>query len=228
MKKKFILFLSTILLLSSCGNKLDLYPYVAIAPDEITADDLPALRIGMYNDMQNDPTTRGFIMFDLLGGDISGSTGNPQDIINSILSPLNSYVTGSWNGYFSALYQVNNIISITAGLPESEIRNRTLGEAHYFRAYIYFSLVTRWGDVPILRENTLDKPFRDPVSEVWAFVEEDLATAATLLGQSKSYYYVSGDAVTALQARVMLSQNKMTEATKFAESLITSGKYRLD
>src|SRR5690606_22314279 len=36
------------------------------------------------------------------------------------------------------------------------------------------------------------------------------------------------DAVTALQARVMLSQNKMTEAASFAEDLITSGKYKLD
>jgi len=228
MKKKFILFLSTILLLSSCSNKLDLYPYVAISPEEITPDDLPALRIGMYNDMQNDPTTRGFIMFDILGGNISGSSGNPLDIINSTLSPLNSYISGSWNGYYSALYQVNNIISITEGLPESELRNRTLGEAHYFRAYIYYNLVTRWGDVPILRENTLDKPSRNPVTEVWSFVEEDLATSSTLLDQAKNYYYVSKDAVIALQARVMLSQNKMTAAATFAESLITSGKYRLD
>ncbi|SMC68380.1 SusD family protein [Pedobacter nyackensis] len=215
-------------MLSSCGKQLDLFPHSGISPDAVTADDLPALRLGMYNNMQNDPKVHSFITFDILGGNLTGSSGNPLDIINSTLSPLNSIVAASWNGYFSALFQVNNIISICESLPASEVRNRTLGEAYYFRGLIYFNLVTRWGDVPILRKNTLEKPFRKPVTEVWAFVEENLNQAAALLGTSESYYYVSADAVTALRARVMLSQGKMTEATTYAESLITSGKYKLD
>lgn len=228
MKQSLILFVSTLLLLSSCGKQLDLYPHSAISPDAITEKDLPALRLGMYNNMQNDPKVHAFITFDILGGTLSGSSGNPLDIINSTLSPLNSIVAASWNGYYSALYQVNNIISICENLPASEVRDRTLGEAHYFRALIYFNLVTRWGDVPILRKNTLEKPFRNPVTEVWVFVEENLTQAANLLNTSTSYYYVSADAVTALRARVMLSQNKKTEAATYAESLITSGKYKLD
>ncbi|WP_084287690.1 RagB/SusD family nutrient uptake outer membrane protein [Pedobacter nyackensis] len=228
MKQRLILFISAILMLSSCGKQLDLFPHSGISPDAVTADDLPALRLGMYNNMQNDPKVHSFITFDILGGNLTGSSGNPLDIINSTLSPLNSIVAASWNGYFSALFQVNNIISICESLPASEVRNRTLGEAYYFRGLIYFNLVTRWGDVPILRKNTLEKPFRKPVTEVWAFVEENLNQAAALLGTSESYYYVSADAVTALRARVMLSQGKMTEATTYAESLITSGKYKLD
>src|SRR5690606_27277915 len=42
------------------------------------------------------------------------------------------------------------------------------------------------------------------------------------------YYYVSADAVTALQARVFLTQGKKTEAAQAAEKLINSGKYALD
>lgn len=228
MKQRLILFISTILMLSSCGKQLDLYPHSAISPDAVTANDLPALRLGMYNNMQNDPKVHAFITFDILGGTLASSSGNPLDIINSTLSPLNSIVAVSWNGYYSALFQVNNIISICENLPASEVRNRTLGEAYYFRALLYFNLVTRWGDVPILRKNTLDKPFRNTVTDVWAFVEENLTLAAGLLNTSVSYYYVSADAVTALRARVMLSQNKMTAAAGYAESLITSGKYKLD
>ena len=231
MKKKLI-YLSALfgilLMTGSCGNKLDLYPYSAMSPKAVTPSDLPALRLGMYNDMQNDPGVYAFILFDLLGGDIHTASGSPFDLINTILSPLHSMVGGGWNGYYGALFQVNNVIDVCENMEASASRNSTLGEAYYFRAYIYYSLVTRWGRVPILRENTLDKPFRDPVEDVWKFVEDDLDAALSLLSTSTNYYYVSADAATALKARVMLSQGKMTQAASLAESLITSGKYKLD
>ena len=167
-------------------------------------------------------------MCDILGGDITQSNYNPIDVINSTLSPLNSAIVNGWNGYYSALYQVNNLLAVTAKFPDSEISVRARGEAHYFRAYIYFCLVSRWGGVPLLRENTLDKLPRSPAADVWALIEEDLDTAASLLDTSESYYYVSRNAALALKARVMLSQGKMTEAARLAEDLITSGPYKLD
>ena len=127
-----------------------------------------------------------------------------------------------------ALYQVNNVISIVEDLPESDLRNLIIGEAHYFRAYIYHSLVTRWGGVPIQRVNTMDKPFRDSEEAVWAFIEEELETALAFLGTSSSCYYVSRDAALALKARVMLERGKKTEAAALAEGLIKDGKYKLD
>ena len=87
-------------------------------------------------------------------------------------------------------------------------------------------MVTRWGDMPILRENTQENVPRDPAEQVWNFIEEELELALDLLGSSKSYYYVSHDAAVALMARVKLSRGKKTEAAELAESLI--GKYKLD
>ena len=193
---------------SSCSNMLDQYSHSAIPPEAVTEKDLPALRLGMYNRVQNEPQTRSFIMCDILGGDITQSNYNPIDVINSTLSPLNSAIVNGWNGYYSALYQVNNLLAVTAQFPDSEISVRARGEAHYFRAYIYFCLVSRWGGVPLLRENTLDKLPRSPAADVWALIEEDLDTAASLLDTSESYYYVSRNAALALKARVMLSQGK--------------------
>ena len=213
---------------SSCSNMLDQYSHSAIPPEAVTEKDLPALRLGMYNRVQNEPQARSFIMCDILGGDITQSNYNPIDVINSTLSPLNSAIVNGWNGYYSALYQVNNLLAVTAKFPDSEISVRARGEAHYFRAYIYFCLVSRWDGVPLLRENTLDKLPRSPAADVWALIEEDLDTAASLLDTSESYYYVSRNAALALKARVMLSQGKMTEAARLAEDLITSGPYKLD
>lgn len=229
MKKHIIGILLSTLILTSCADSLNIFSHSAVAPEAVTEKDLPALRWGMYDAVQNDPGARTFIFFDILGGTLSTSSGNPKDLIYGTLNPLNGYIASSWNGYFSALYQVNNLISITENMSSTlTLRNTVKGEAHYFRAYIYFSMAARWGDMPIIRKNTMDLVKRDPLNEVWEFIEEDLDMAISLLGTSSSYYYVSKDAATAMKARVMLSAGKKPEAAILAESLITSGKYRLD
>ena len=222
MKKIIYIFIGC-LLLTSCSGMLDIESHSAVSPGSVTPQDLSALRMGMYNKVQNSPTRESYITFDILGGDLTQSTGNAKDLINSVLSSLNSIVSSSWNGYYNALYQVNNVLSIVESLPESELRNLIIGEAHYFRAYIYHALVTRWGGVPIQKVNTMEKPFRDS-----AEAEEELQTALAFLGTSSSYYYVSRDAALALKARVMLERGNLTEAATLAEGLITDGKYKLD
>lgn len=83
--------------------------------------------------------------------------------------------------------------------------------------------------MPILRQNTLEKVSRNSESEVWAFIEEDIENALSILGNTSTFYLVSADAALALKARVKLSQGKMQEAATIAESLITSGgTYKLD
>ena len=227
MKKIIYIFIGC-LLLTSCSGMLDIESHSAVSPGSVTPQDLSALRMGMYNKVQNSPTRESYITFDILGGDLTQSTGNAKDLINSVLSSLNSIVSSSWNGYYNALYQVNNVLSIVESLPESELRNLIIGEAHYFRAYIYHALVTRWGGVPIQKVNTMEKPFRDSEEAVWSFIEEELQTALAFLGTSSSYYYVSRDAALALKARVMLERGNLTEAATLAEGLITDGKYKLD
>lgn len=223
-----IILISLICFLSSCADQLDQYSFAAISPEAITEKDIPAIRYGMYNSVQSDPGTRSFIMFDMLGGVLKTVSGMPRDIVNSTLNPLNSYISGSWNGYFSALYQVNNMLAVCERFPNSEVSLQAKAEAHYFRAYIYFCLASRWGDVPILRKNTMEKVSRDPLADVWAFIEEDLDVVISILDSSKSYYYVSKNAAIALKARVSLSQGKKAQAAELAESLITLGIYKLD
>src|SRR5690606_11679697 len=226
--KKYILAMFVLTLCGACSSQLEQFSFTAISPDAVDIRDVPAVRYGMYNSVQNDPTVRSFILFDMLGVTIQSNTDTSRDLINATLSPLNATISSSWNGYFSALYQVNNMLDVANRFPEAELASLSKGEAHYFRAYIYFCLVTRWGGVPILRNNTLERVSRDPINAVWAFIEEDLDAAASPLGTASSYYYVSRDAAIALKARVLLSQGKKQQAAELAESLITGGAYRLD
>ena len=193
-------------------------------------DDIEALRIGMYNKVQEGPTYYSYIAFDLFGGELMTSTGRPIDLINSLSNALHTFVSSQWNGYYKALLQVNNVMSIAEGLADSPTRNRVLGECRYFRAYIYLCLVTRFGDVPVLRQNTQAKVSRDPASMAWELVEEDLDAASGFLNglSADSFYYVSPAAVTALKARVKLYLGKKGEAKELAESLIANPNYALD
>lgn len=227
MKKIFYAIISCFIM-SSCSGMLDIDSHSGVAPDNITEKDLSALRMGMYNKVQNSPERETYILFDLLGGNLKSKTGSSLDLINNILSPLNSIVSSGWNGCYNALYHVNNVISIVEAQPESELKNTILGEAHYFRAYLYRLLVTRWGGVPLIKKNTLEKLPRESEENIWMFIEEELNSAISLLNTSDNYFYLSKDAATALMARVKLETGKYDEAYKLAESLITSDKYALD
>ena len=149
---KIILF-ALLPLMGACSGMLDIEPHSAVSPTVVGSDDIEALRIGMYNKVQEGPTYYSYIAFDLFGGELMTSTGRPIDLINSLSNALHTFVSSQWNGYYKALLQVNNVMSIAEGLADSPTRNRVLGECRYFRAYIYLCLVTRYGDVPVLRQN---------------------------------------------------------------------------
>ena len=140
-------------------------------------------------------------------------------------------INGSRGGRFA--FEEAGYLLLFGELPTPEKLEefcRVLGECRYFRAYIYLCLVTRFGDVPVLRQNTQAKVSRDPASMAWELVEEDLDAASGFLNglSADSFYYVSPAAVTALKARVKLYLGKKGEAKELAESLIANPNYALD
>ena len=68
MKKIIYIFIGC-LLLTSCSGMLDIESHSAVSPGSVTPQDLSALRMGMYNKVQNSPTRESYITFDILGGD---------------------------------------------------------------------------------------------------------------------------------------------------------------
>lgn len=230
MKKILMMITSVVLMTTGCAKFLDLEPSSAVSPSAVGTKDIAALRNGMYFKVQESPTTSSYIMFDLFGGELTTkSSTNPLDLITSIASSNNSMVEGQWEGYYKALMQVNNVYGIAQGLPDGDLRDKTLGECCYFRAYLHLCLVTRFGDVPLMKENTDAKVFRTPAEDVWKFIEDELDLAMKLLGSpDEGYYYLSADAAVALRARVALYRGDKTLAAELAESLISNARYGLD
>ena len=232
MKKFWNVLLLAGLSLSSCSGMLDIDPHSAVPPGNAGGNDLSPMRMGMYNKVQNSPQRETYILFDIVGGNLrTGKTGNPKDLINTVLSPLNSLISSGWNGCYQAIYQVNNVLETVERQPESPLRTTILGEAHYFRGYLYHLLVTRWGGVPIVMSATMKKLPRNSEEEVWDFIESELEQAGRFLDggiEPVDCYFVSKNAVTALQARVKLERGKKKEAMALAEELIINGRYVLD
>lgn len=231
---KYSMILAGLALLASCSKMLDVKSHSAVATNTLSPDDIESFLNGVYNRVQSAPGATSYIDFDLTGGNLinSGATsdGGLNTFISNILRPEQSLMSAAWDGYYKALYQVNNLLESVDQLPASQRRTEIDGIAHFFRGYIYYNLVTRWGGVPILAKSTQEKVPRNTEAEVWAFIEKELQTAMAEAPQytAGSYYYVSREAAQGLLARVELDQGKDQQAAQLAEGLITSGLFHLD
>ncbi|MBE6251767.1 MAG: RagB/SusD family nutrient uptake outer membrane protein [Bacteroidales bacterium] len=227
MKRYISIFTLLILLASSCD--LEMNPHSAVSPGSVGTKDIAALRSGMYYNVQERPGTESYIMFDLFGGELTTKQStNSLDLISTLASADNGLMKEAWQGYYKALMQVNNVYDIAQGLPDGSQKNLVLGECHYFRAYLHLCLVTRYGDVPLMKENTDDKVSRTPAAEVWKFINDELDLAIGLLGTPTSQNYLSSDAAKALRARTALYTGDKKTAYELAESLIADARYGLD
>ena len=233
-RKVFPVLLSGLCLFASCSKMLDVKSHSAVATNTLSAADVEAFLTGIYSRMQNAPGAESTISFDITGGNLINSAattdGGLNTFITNVLRPENGLMSAAWNGYYAALFQVNNLLEVSANLPATQRNKEISGIAHFFRAYLYYNLVTRWGGVPVLEQNTSAKVKRNTEAETWAFIEKELTLAMTdapayATGQ---YYQVSSMAAKALMARVKLAQGKKTEAATLAEEVITSGLFKLD
>jgi len=230
--KNFIISLLTVLLVfaTSC-NEMDQYPHNAVSSDNLTEEDAQLLLTGLYFYIQNKPTVNGYLTQDIVGGDLvrGGATGlkDPVLLVKDLVTPESGFVSGPWDGFYTALYQVNSLIVAVDKLAASQSRNEILGVASFFRGLIYYHLVTRYGEVPIL-----EAPFSGDIAastetEGWSFVEKNFQVAIDYAPTFSDKYYVSKQAAKALMARTKLAQGKMTEAAKLAEEVIGDANFSL-
>lgn len=225
-----VLFAGSGVLLTGCT--LDEFPHNAVSSDNLTEEDCELLLVGLYNIVQYKPTNNGYAAFDICGGDLiragASSTGSAQQLIRDLVTPDSGFISGQWDGYYTALYQVNKFLLALDGMPDGERRDEMLGIASFFRGLLYFDLVSRWGEVPILEVPAAGDVAASSEADGWAFVERNLQTAIDLAPDFTSRYEVSRQAAQALMARVKLAQGKNDEAGILAETLITSGYFSLD
>lgn len=146
---KYIIYLFGLAYLCvGCSDFLEREPKTSLSQATFwkTENDLRfALNI-LYNEMNRSHTldNQSVDCFAAVGNNVSSGTltaSNTDDI---------------WTKAYKQIRIVNNFLENYKNCPVSdEIKNRYAGEAYFFRAYFYFDLIKRFGDVPYI-QSTLD------------------------------------------------------------------------
>jgi len=208
MKKKhliqlFISFVTTIFLV---GCNLDRFPETTFSDVEFwnTESDLVNACNRHYQ------LLAGF-QLDNRGDDNVNQTPNQVSNGNRVIPNT----SGDWTDPYKSIFTANNILEKGSNAQVSdEIKNRYFGEARFFRAYAYFSLVQKYGDVPLVTKTlTADAPEltmpRTPRAEVVQAIYEDLDFASDWLPAraqlpANQYGRVTKSSALALKARIAL------------------------
>lgn len=211
------------LLLSSCENALDsIVPKDRIAQSTLTENDIDRLRNGVYNEME-DFVWSVYFDFDIRGENFKSGPG--FSLIDPVsMIPAGGDVDGIWRSLYARLRHVNFLIE-TLDATQNQKYETVRGEMYYFRALIYYNLVTRWGGVPILKKRTYDIVQRSTEQEVWDFILSDLEIAEEITGDFVEKWYASKPAVYGLMAKVYLAKKNNEKVIEYCNKVIALNKF---
>lgn len=163
----------TLVAAPACDGLLDQYPHNAVSSDNLTDADAKLLLTGLYYIVQNKPTANGYAAFDILGGDLirGGASGNkiPYLLVQDLVTEAGGFISGQWNGYYTALYQVNNFIQSVEAMAQTTSTSEMLGTAHFFRGLLYYNIASRWGAAPLITRPESKDVGCSPEADVWEF-----------------------------------------------------------
>jgi hypothetical protein len=249
-KKFFIALPLAVLILAGCKKDfLDRQPLSQISPDNgfNTEAELKLYVRSFYDNMlpNADNYDRGF------------SSLYNEDIDNIVKTSMGDQLTGSrvvpvsgggWN--WTNLRNINYFLSnYTKGKLDTTITYKYVAVAKFFRAYFYYNMVARFGDVPwygkVIESNdsvSLTKK-RDPRTLVMDSVLVDINFAVSHLGTDKNVAEVTKWTALALKSTIGLFEGTfrkyhtefnlpdanrfLQEAANAADEVITKGPYKI-
>jgi len=156
---------------------------------------------------------------------------------NNAVPVNNSFVADNlWGDTYVAILQANYAIKglSQSQMPASSTKNQLVGEAKFWRAFLYFHLCNMFGDVPMpLDTDVIENSMlpRTATSIVYDQIVTDLKEAKELLGtadpSSGSRVRVNQSGASAFLARVYLYQKNWTNAEIEASTVISNSSYEL-
>lgn len=204
--------------LASCNDYLKQEPPSDLTPENFytTEDQVQAVANRFYQDIMPGH-----------GGWNYGTYTDDNNTDNQMSrSPDNKFGTGlwrvsntnsdwDWDDIRNVNYQLNQILAKFNNNEISGSQNNLkqyIGELYFFRAYAYFVLLQRFGDLPILTEALPDEESvlvaadsRQPCNEVARFIINNLDTALTYMPESGfAKTRITPDAVNLFKSRVAL------------------------
>lgn len=230
--KKYLSIIAAALLMgsfSSCSDFLDRYPLEELSDKGFwkTEKDAEMAVSNLYNVLPTWDTDEAINSDDAVHG-IKWAAGNQSKGVYD----SSDY---GWSGEYGYIRQANLVLEKIQKMDLSEDAYKKLeGQARFFRAYTYFTLIRSFGAVPYI-----DKPLeltdvenitRTPKDEVYAKVMEDFDIAIANLpvqwDETNSGRITKGAAM-AMKARAALYYNNWQTAMDEAKKVMDLGQYEL-
>ncbi|WP_346319291.1 RagB/SusD family nutrient uptake outer membrane protein [Chitinophaga sp. YIM B06452] len=250
MKKTIVLFTTiTLLAGTSCKKFLATKPQDFSSPEQYysTEQELNEALAGVYNALALDATYGLYLSLFLAHGSDEAFYKSTTTAANAMAYDHNTadtYVDAVWRDLYKGINRANYLLAnINKPVMSEAARNVIKGEALFLRAFMYFQLVSLWGDVPLLLDPTEDSRNTDnprtPSVEVFRQILNDMQTAKDLVNSytvTGRPVHISKTAIMGVMARVCLKMageplkdvSKYEEARAWADSVMQSGIHRLN
>ncbi|WP_300814102.1 RagB/SusD family nutrient uptake outer membrane protein [uncultured Bacteroides sp.] len=173
--------------LPSCSDFLDEHPYGQLTSEGFfsSKEDLAASLNSLYSVVATSMGQNNYCGTNFLAGDDISThpASNKQPLREHDqynVTDNNSWLVSMWEQRYKVIKAANFIINNAGRTPDvdPEEITRAVAQAHYWRAFSYFYLVTTWGEVPIMLEEEINyaAPLH-PVEEVYELIVSDLKKA---------------------------------------------------
>ncbi|WP_153798270.1 RagB/SusD family nutrient uptake outer membrane protein [Foetidibacter luteolus] len=238
--------LALLLVFSGCNKFLDRKPLDATL-DDIPGGGLEGQALGLYSGLRgtysNGFNTIPWLAFHSFRDDDSrkGSSSGDGSDWGSIFDDFN-YTKSHWSNdqywadHFGFLGDVNKMIQIGDSLQQNDERSViNMGEAKFFRAYVFFDLVRTYGQVPLINfrsysasQSNIPKSTQE---QIYTQIDADLTEAEQKLPDDWGNKYpgrLTKYAAMTLHAKSLLYRQRWADALALCNAVINSGKYGLE
>ncbi|QOG04947.1 RagB/SusD family nutrient uptake outer membrane protein [Flavobacterium sp. MDT1-60] len=147
--------------------------------------------------------------------------GNKKPFLNFSFDASSDIIQFYWETCFLGISKANFVLdnedkiqALSTSVLTQEKKNKFLAEAHFLRAYYYFLLVPRFGDLPLYTKQTIVGAPRSPKAEIYKLIEADFDFASkNLLSKNvEDKGRATKEAAFAYLGKALLYQKKYDEA----------------
>lgn len=216
----------------SCESFLDKEPVSSLSTQLFwkTTSDIESARAGMYRSFADAMRGNYFRWGELRSGtwEQCQHNGNGiEDLVSHHITDVNQ--ADKWTDLYKTINKANLILKYVpemTGNIDTDIAQKTIGEAYAMRALCYFYAVRVWGDVPLFREAVEEFDVslmkeRTDKDEILDYTLEDLASAETYLpsvSEDVEKCYLTLPAVYAIEMDVHAWRHNYGEVVKIWEN----------
>ncbi len=165
-------------------------------------------------------------------------SGYTQSIGNGSYSTADSYVKSVWDFRYSGIRTCNELLNNIDKVPglSQELKSRYIAEAKVIRAYIYYELYTKFGDIPytedVISVSGSESISRTPRAEVVSKIMADLNDVISSGALPASYSGADRGRIThwaavAVAAKVQLFEGNWDEVKRLTSDIMSNGGFSL-